>query len=102
MRSIRGFILLVFLLAAPLHADVTIRYKTDFKLGSFLPPAAQQQFSSQKLPFPSVMVMQIKGDKGYSNAGLAASLLDFTKQQITLLDSMHKLFATTYIKDFPG
>jgi len=29
-------------------------------------------------------------------------LLDFTKQQITLLDSMHKLFATTYIKDFPG
>jgi hypothetical protein len=103
MRSIRGFVLLVFLSAAPvLHADVTVRYKTDFKLGSFLPAAAQQQISSQKLPFPPVMVVQIKGDKGYSTAGLAASLLDFTKQQITVLDSTHKLFATVYMKDFPG
>lgn len=103
MRSTRGLILLAFLCAAPvLHADVTIRYKTDFKLGSFVPPAAQQQLSNQKLPFPPVIVMQIKGDKGYSNAGLAASLLDFTKQQITLMDSAHKLFATVYMKDFPG
>jgi hypothetical protein len=99
----RGFILLVFLSATPvLHADVTIRYKMDFKLGSFVPPAAQQQFSSQKLPFPPVIVMQIKGDKGYTNAGLTASLLDFTQQQITVLDSAHKVFATVYMKDFPG
>src|SRR5690242_3581419 len=99
MRSIRGFTFLVLLSATPvLHADVTIRYKTDFKLGSFVPPAAQQQFSSQKLPFPPVIVMQIKGDKGYSTAGLAASLLDFTNQQITLLDSTHKVFATVYMK----
>ena len=104
MRSFRGFILLVFLSAAPvLHADVTIRYKTDFKLGSFVPPAAQQQLSGQKSPFlPRDIVMQIKGDKGYSTAGLTASLLDFTKQQITLMDSANKLFATVYMKDFPG
>jgi hypothetical protein len=103
MRLIRSFIVLVFLSATPvLNADVTIRYKMDFKLGSFVPPAAQQQLSNQKLPFPLVMVMQIKGDKGYSNVGLAASLLDFTKQQITVLDSTHKLFATVYMKDFPG
>jgi hypothetical protein len=103
MRSVRGFILLAFLSAAPLlHADVTVRYKTDFKLGSFVPPAVQQQFSTQKLPFPPVMVMQIKGDKGYTNAGLTASLLDFNKQQITMMDSTHKLFATVYMKDFPG
>ena len=103
MRSIRGFILLLFLSATPvLHADVTIRYKTDFKLGSFVPPAAQQQLSSQKLPFPPVIIMQIKGDKGYSTAGLTASLLDFTKQQITVMDSTHKVFATVYMKDFPG
>jgi hypothetical protein len=103
MRSIRGFIFLVFLSATPvLRADVTIRYKTDFKLGSFLPPAAQQQISNQKLPFPLAMVMQIKGDKGYSTAGLATSLLDFAKQQITVMDPAHKLFATVYMKDFPG
>ena len=103
MRSIRGFILLLFLSATPvLNADVTIRYKMDFNLGSFVPPAAQQQLSAQKLPFPAVIVMQIKGDKGYSNAGLIASLLDFTKQQITVIDSTHKVFATVYMKDFPG
>ena len=103
MRFIRGFIVLLFLSATPvLHADVTVRYKTDFKLGSFLPPAAQQQIANQKLPFPPVMFIQIKGDKGYSNAGLAASLMDFTKQQITVLDPTHKVFATVYIKDFPG
>ena len=103
MRSIRGFILLAFLSAASiLHADVTVRYKTDLKLGSFVPPAAQQQLSNPKLPFPFVMVMQIKEDKGYSNVGLTAFLLDFTKQQITVMDSTHKLFSTVYIKDFPG
>ena len=105
MRSIRGFILLAFLSAASiLHADVTIRYKTDFKLGSYVPAATQQQLQQlfSKLPFPPVMIVQVKGDKGYSNVGLAASLLDFTKQQITLLDSTHKLFATAYMKDFPG
>jgi hypothetical protein len=71
-------------------------------LGSFLPPAAQQQISNQKLPFPLAMVMQIKGDKGYSTAGLATSLLDFAKQQITVMDPAHKLFATVYMKDFPA
>jgi hypothetical protein len=103
MRSVRSFIVLLLLSATPaLRADVTVRYKTDFKLGSFLPPAAQQQISNQKLPFPPVIIMQIKGDKGYSNAGPAASLLDFTKQQITVMDSTHKQFATVYMKDFPG
>jgi hypothetical protein len=104
MRSIRSFVLLVSLSAAPvLHADVTIRYKMDFKFGSFVPVEVQQQLSTEKSIFlPRDIVMQIKGDKGYSTAGLTASFLDFTKQQITLVDSTHKLLATVYMKDFPG
>jgi hypothetical protein len=96
--------LLLFLSATSvLNADVTIRYKTDFKMGSFLPPSVSQQISNApKTPFPSVMVIQIKGDKAYSNVGLTSSLLDFTKQQITVIDATRKLFATVYIKDFPG
>lgn len=104
MRSMRGFILLLFVSAtAVLNADVTIRYKTDFKMGSFLPLGVTQQVSgSPKSPFPRDMVIQIKGDKGYSNAGVTTSVVDFTKQQITLLDATDKLFATVYLKDFPG
>ena len=96
--------MLLLLSAAPvLNADVTVRYKTDFKVGSFLPASLTQPVSNApKAPFPLLLTLQIKGDKGYSNAGLVASLLDFTKQQLTLIDATHKQFATVYIKDFPG
>jgi len=104
MRSIRGLILLLLLSAAPvLNADVTVRYKTDFKMGSALPPGIAQQISgNQKAPFPPMFIIQIKGDKGYSNVGLVTSVLDFTTQQIMLIDAARKVFATVYMKDFPG
>ncbi len=104
MRAFGTFILMVCLLAAPaLRADVTIRYKTDFKVGAMVPPAMSQQGSnSPKLPFPPIVLVQVKGDKGASNAGLSASLIDFTKQEITILDATNKLFATVAIKDYWG
>lgn len=87
-----------------LNADATIRYKRDIKLSATsLPiPGAQQMFGSQKSSFPPLVVIQIKGDKAYSNAGLGSSLLDFTKQQITVINATDKLFATVYVKDFIG
>jgi hypothetical protein len=104
MRTFRGFVLLiVFSATTVLHADATVRFKMEMKLAAGLPPAAAQQIaSSQKSQFPTESVIEIKGDKGYSNAGRTVSLLDFTKQQITLLDSADKLFATVYVKDFAG
>jgi hypothetical protein len=96
-RGVRPLLLLVSLLAAPaLRADVTIRYKTDFKTGTMLPP------NVQKAPLPPVVTVQIKGDKGYSNAAFSASLIDFTKQEVTIIDAAHKLFATVAIKDYWG
>ncbi len=104
MRLINsGFALILFFSLTPiLNADVTIRYKTGVKFNSLPPAVAQQVSGSQKSAFPPIIVIQIKGDKGYSNAGLTASLLDFTKQQITLMDATEKLFATVYVKDFLG
>lgn len=107
MRLMRGFTLLLFFCATPvLKADVTVRYKTDFKMGSLLPPEAAQQISNaqktQLTPFLSNMMIQIKGDKAHSNLGPTDSLVDFSKQQITMIDKTRKLYATVYMKDFPG
>jgi hypothetical protein len=104
MRTFRGSVMLIFLSAAALlHADATIRFKMDMKLAASLPPvAAQQMANAQKSQLPRETVVEIKGDKVYSNAGKNISVTDFTKQQITLVDPDHKLFATAYTKDFPG
>ncbi len=103
MRAFRGFLVLLLLSPALLHADTTIRFKMDMKLAAGLPPAAAEQIAkNQKTQFPRETVVEIKGDKGYSNAGKTISLMDLTKQQITIVDTDHKLYATVYIKDFPG
>lgn len=104
MPAFRGFVVLM-LLSSPalLHADATIRFKMDMKFGAGLPAAATDQIAkNQKAQFPRETVVEIKGDKGYSSAGRTISLMDLTKQEITLVDPDHKLFATVYIKDFPG
>jgi hypothetical protein len=54
------------------------------------------------MPLPPFVLVQVKGDKGSSNAGISASLIDFTKQEITILDPMNKLFSTVDIKDYWG
>ena len=104
MRAFRGFV--VLLLVSPtalLHADTTIRFKMNMKLAEGLPPAAAEQIAkNQKTQFPRDAVVELKGDKGYSNTGRTISIMDLTKQQITIVDPEHKLFATVYIKDFPG
>ena len=104
MRAFRGFV--VLLLVSPtalLHADTTIRFKMNMKLAEGLPPAAAEQIAkNQKTQFPRDAVVELKGDKGYSNTGRTISIMDLTKQQITIVDPEDKLFATVYIKDFPG
>lgn len=104
MRPLRHFVVLM-LLSAPalLHADTTIRSKMSMKVAEGLPPAAAEQMAkAQQAQYPRETVVQLKGDRGYSNTGRTISVMDLTKQQITLIDPEHKLFATVYVKDFPG
>ena len=71
MTPFRGFVLLIFFSATTaLQADATVRFKMEMKLAAGLPPAAARQIaSSQKSQFPTESVIEIKGDKGYSNSG---------------------------------
>jgi hypothetical protein len=100
MRSVSSLIILAsFFSAQTVQADATIRYRTDVKPGASVPTATAQQM---KLPVPQTSVIQIKGDKGYSTASFGASLMEFTKQEITVLDAQDKLFATVSMKDYLG
>jgi len=99
-KSLAIILELVFSTLA-LRADVTIRYKIDYKLAAALPPAsmgqARQQMDSS---MPKETVIQVKGNKGYSTYGKITYLTDFGKQEITLVDAASKTFTTMPMKDF--
>jgi hypothetical protein len=89
-------LLLSFTIAAPvLRADVTVRYKTEVHAQQ-LPGAASPN------AIPPAKILQIKGSKAFTNFGLASSLIDSDKQEVTMLDATHKLFATVFMKDYAG
>ena len=87
---------------ALLHADVTLRYKTDVKMNPSLPPAITQQATKGMMngAMPTDISMQLKGGRGYSSAGATTAIVDFTKQEITLLDKEGKRYATVGVNDF--
>jgi TonB family protein len=87
--------------ALALRADVTIRYKIDYKFAESLPPAIMgQPLQQMDSSMPREAVIQVKGNKGYSNYGKITYLTDFGTQEITLLDAAGKRFATLAMKDF--
>jgi hypothetical protein len=86
------------LLAMPLCADVTLRYKTELKLNPSLPPQMTGQMAKGiESSIPPETTLQLKEGKGYSVAGPFRSICDFTSKEITLLDSEHQHFAKTSI-----
>ncbi|HEX4002097.1 MAG TPA: hypothetical protein VHX36_05575 [Candidatus Acidoferrales bacterium] len=86
---------------AALRADVTVRYKNEMKLGAGAPPmVAQQTAAIMKTAVPTETVIQIKGAKGILSNGNLITLMDFTKQVITVVDPAHKQYATVYMKDY--
>jgi hypothetical protein len=92
----------IALLALSLHADVTLRYKTDVKMNPNLPPAIAQQATQGMMngSLPTDISMQLKGGKGYSSAGMLTAIVDFTKQEITLIDKDGKRYATVGVNNF--
>jgi hypothetical protein len=67
-----------------LHADVTLRFKTETKMNPNLPAAMSAGIGAA---MQQEIVLQLKGGKGYSTAAGFNSITDFTTQEITLLDS---------------
>jgi hypothetical protein len=102
MRKRNCLVVLVLQLVSStlaLRADVTVRYKNDYKFAAFLSPAMTSQ-AVQQMDSSTPTAIQIKGDKGYSNLGKITYLMDFAKQEVTLLDGAGRRFATLPMKDF--
>src|SRR5262249_48119992 len=87
------------LLSRLLFADVTMRSKIDYRLGSYLPAAAAEGMNKQMAEMlASGVVVRIKGKKSYSSAGPLVTISDPENGTITLLDPKGKNFATCGIK----
>jgi TonB family protein len=80
---------------ALLNADVTLKYKSEVKWNPTLPPImAQQAAQGINRVLPPESLLQFKGGKGLSSAMGVTALVDFTKQEITLVDREGKRYAT--------
>ena len=95
------FAAVVLFSGSALRADVTVRYKNEVKLGAGAPPMVVQQTGGiLKSAGPTETVIQIKGTKGSTSNGNLITLMDFSKQVITVVDPAHKQYATVYMKDY--
>jgi hypothetical protein len=70
--------------------DATVRYHTDIQANAIIPAAALDQV----LGGMRDMDVRIKGNKAYSSLGTLTSIVDLTTQEVTLVDPVHKRFAT--------
>jgi hypothetical protein len=92
---------IALLFAASLHADVTARYSTDVRFTSpVLPPGMEQAMNGGTAAIPKSYTVRVKGTKGYSNYGKFDFLIDFAKQEFTLIDPASKSYATTPAREF--
>jgi len=85
--------------AAPVLADVTVRYQTDIQLASFLPPQAREQ-AEKALQGNRGYTLRFKNGKGWTDMNSWTSLLDYTTQQMTLIDPKQKMFCTLPAAEF--
>jgi hypothetical protein len=94
-RSARTSLLVLFCAAFTAKADVTIRYKSDVQLASFLPPEIFDQFNKSLKPGldAAVQTIRMKDGKAASLTGNFSCLVDFNKQELSLLDGENKRVA---------
>jgi TonB family protein len=85
--------------ASALCADVTIRYQTDFKLAAGLPPMLEQAMKPA-LTKASPLSIRMKGNRAWSMSGGITEIVDFAKQELTLIDAAHHTFATFPASEF--
>ncbi len=86
---------LLMCLAPILRADVTLRYTSDVQLASFLPPEMLDQFQKGlKGAVGASQTIRMKGNKGYTTAGKFLFIVDFDKQELTMVDGENKHVAT--------
>jgi len=95
---LRPFLTFVLAAAAPLSADVTLRYKTDFKMNPSLPAAITEQTMKNRPPLDSVI--RVKGRKGVTDMLGLQTIIDMDKQVVTIIDPGGKRYATTSADEY--
>jgi hypothetical protein len=100
-RMTRWIVPVLLVVAPVVHADATLAYKASFKPGAMLPPDTIKQATGSGLTSTN-LVLQVKGDKELVStaAGENDVIVDFTKQEITLLDAVAKQFCTVNASDY--
>src|SRR6478736_4596439 len=93
---------LILSVAPPLCADVTLRYQTDVQLASFLPPEVVETFQkTMKSGLSDVsQTIRMKGGKGYTNTGKFLFIVDFDRQDLTMLNSENKSVAVLPVSQY--
>jgi TonB family protein len=82
-------------------ADVTMRSKMDYRMGSFVPAAAAEAANKQMGDMlANGITLRIKGKRSSMSYGLLVTIVDSEKGTITLLDPKGKRYATTSVSDF--
>jgi hypothetical protein len=97
MSRTTRFALSILLSAAPiLHADVTLRYKSDVQLAPFLPAETLEQFnkSIKSGMAANSQTIRMKNGKALSTTGPFSCIVDFEKHELTFIDSENKHLAT--------
>jgi hypothetical protein len=89
-------------IASAAHADVTMRSKMDYRLGSFIPPAAAEGMKTQMAGLvENGTIVRIKGARSFTSTGSLQIIMDQDKGTITILDPKGKRYATTTLADYP-
>ena len=89
-------------IASAAHADVTMRSKMDYRLGSFVPPAAAEGMKTQMAGLvENGTIVRIKGARSFTSTGPLQIIMDQDKGTITILDPKSKRYATTTLADYP-
>jgi hypothetical protein len=97
-----AFVFLIPLTLPVLHADVTLRYKTEIKMNATLPAQMTAALGGADSLIPKDRVLRLKDGKGYSTAAGYNSITDFTTQEITLLDDTTSRYAKLKASQLSG
>ncbi len=90
---LRSALMVLLAAVAPLTADVTVRYKTDFKFNPSLPPAMAEQ--AMKSRPPGDALIRVKGRKGLTEMFGLQNIIDMDKQTVTVVDTAGKRYSTS-------
>jgi hypothetical protein len=92
-RFLRRALPLWMLAAAPLLADVTIRYQAEIKMSPLVPAQSREQ-TEKGLQNGGKYTLLMKNGKAISEMGRWNSIIDFAKEQMTLVDTENHAYST--------